>query len=60
MAQIIAQLKQDILTFQVMGLSQAMMDEVMVSAVGMGEAIKLKRKQEKLALKVITKVAGLG
>ncbi|KAK4495066.1 hypothetical protein PRZ48_013393 [Zasmidium cellare] len=40
--QIIAQMKQDILTFQVMGLSQAMMDEVMVSAVGMGEAIKLK------------------
>ncbi|KAF2170435.1 hypothetical protein M409DRAFT_19256 [Zasmidium cellare ATCC 36951] len=56
----IAQMKHDILTIQTPGLGQAMTDEIMISAVGMREAIKLKRKQEKAALKLIVKAAGLG
>ncbi|KAK4500172.1 hypothetical protein PRZ48_008358 [Zasmidium cellare] len=52
-----AQLKDEILTFQMPGLDQAMMDEVMVVAVGMIEAMKRKCKGEKMITKMIIKGA---
>lgn len=54
---IIAQLKDEILTFHMPGLSQSMIDEVMISAVGMGEAMKIKKKQDSKLTKVILKSA---